>query len=160
MHRWLTSAGFTHYHRAHGQTDMRILFLPASLARLVPGHPAVFAAPEQPLQLPEPRDDRLRAIAQRLYDQPGDNTPLAEPEQLHRRLHRPRRHHPGPLPGQQPPGGGGPETVKPGSVRKILRLNFVPGATPWGYATAAAAARPAIRPENRQPPRNVPSSDR
>src|ERR1700691_3923298 len=29
--------------RPHGQTDMRILFLPASLARLVPGHPAVFA---------------------------------------------------------------------------------------------------------------------
>jgi AraC-like DNA-binding protein len=116
-----TPAGFTHYHRAHGQTDMRILFLPASLARLVPGHPALFAvpdlareallaltgprnydgadpgwdpaarsrlrrvlvdelraAPEQPLQLPEPRDDRLRAIAQRLYDQPGDNTSLAE----------------------------------------------------------------------------------
>jgi transcriptional regulator GlxA family with amidase domain len=100
---------------------MRIHFLPASLARLVPGHPALFAvpdlareallaltgprnydgahpgwdpaarsrlrrvlvdelraAPEQPLQLPEPRDDRLRAIAQRLYDQPGDNTSLAE----------------------------------------------------------------------------------
>jgi AraC-like DNA-binding protein len=116
-----TPAGFTHRHRAHGQTDMRILFLPSSLARLVPGHPALFAvpdlareallaltgprnydgahpgwdpaarsrlrrvlvdelraAPEQPLQLPEPRDDRLRAIAQRLYDQPGDNTSLAE----------------------------------------------------------------------------------
>ena len=37
-------AGFTHYHRAHGHTDMRIEFLPASLARLVPGHPAVFMA--------------------------------------------------------------------------------------------------------------------
>ena len=37
-----TPAGFTHYHRAHGHTDMRILFLPASLARLAPGHPAVF----------------------------------------------------------------------------------------------------------------------
>jgi len=37
-------AEFTHYHRAHGQTDMRIEFLPASLARLVPGHPAVFLA--------------------------------------------------------------------------------------------------------------------
>ena len=116
-----TPAGFTHYHRAHGQTDMRILFLPASLARLVPGHPAVFtvsdlarevllaltgprnydgaapgwdraararlrrvlvdelrAAPEQPLQLPEPRDDRLRAVARRLYEQPGDSTSLAE----------------------------------------------------------------------------------
>lgn len=116
-----TPAGFTHYHRAHGQTDMRILFLPAALARLVPGHPVVFtvsdlarealrtltgprnyddagpgwdraaharlrrilvdellAAPEQPLQLPEPRDDRLRAIAQRLYEHPADNASLAE----------------------------------------------------------------------------------
>jgi AraC-like DNA-binding protein len=115
-----TPAGFTHAHRAHGDTDMRIVFLPASLARLAPGHPAVFTvsglarevllaltgpgnydpaaraydpaararlrrvlvdelreAPEQPLQLPEPRDDRLQAVAQRLYDQPGDNTSLA-----------------------------------------------------------------------------------
>src|SRR6266545_5139452 len=34
-----TPAAFTHYHRAHGNTDMRIVFLPASLARLIPGHP-------------------------------------------------------------------------------------------------------------------------
>jgi AraC-like DNA-binding protein len=115
-----TPAGFTHDHRAHGDTDMRIVFLPAALARLAPGHPAVFTvsglarevllaltgpgnydpaaraydpaagarlrrvlvdelreAPEQPLQLPEPRDDRLQAVAQRLYDQPGDSTSLA-----------------------------------------------------------------------------------
>jgi transcriptional regulator GlxA family with amidase domain len=37
-----TPAGRAHYHRAHGDTDMRIVFLPASLARLVPDHPAVF----------------------------------------------------------------------------------------------------------------------
>ncbi|WP_433437179.1 AraC family transcriptional regulator [Nonomuraea sp. CA-141351] len=116
-----TPAGFTHYHRAHSHTDMRILFLPASLARLVPGHPAVFMvsdlareilltltgprnydraagdhdraasarlrrvlvdelheAREQPLHLPEPHDDRLQAIAQMMYEQPGDNTSLAE----------------------------------------------------------------------------------
>ena len=122
-----TPAGFTHYHRAHSDTDMRILFLPPSLARLAPGHPAVFMvsglareilltltgpgnydraahdydaphdhdraalarlrrvlvdelheAHEQPLQLPEPRDDRLQAIAQMLYKQPADNTSLAE----------------------------------------------------------------------------------
>jgi AraC-like DNA-binding protein len=116
-----TPAGFTHYHRAHSRTDMRILFLPASLARLAPDHPAVFLvsglarealltltgprnydraardwdraarsrlrrvlvdelreAPEQPLQLPEPRDDRLRALARTLYERPEDNTPLAE----------------------------------------------------------------------------------
>ena len=116
-----TPAGFTHYHRAHGHTDMRILFLPASLARLAPGHPAVFMvsdlareilltltgprnydraardwdraararlrrvlvdelheAHEQPLQLPEPHDDRLQAVAQALYEQPADRTSLAE----------------------------------------------------------------------------------
>jgi transcriptional regulator GlxA family with amidase domain len=109
-----TPGGFTHYHRAHGQTDMRIVFLPASLARLVPSHPAVFMASdlarelvltltgprdhdraararlqrvlvdeldeahEQPLQLPEPRDDRLQAVAEALYENPADNTPLAE----------------------------------------------------------------------------------
>ncbi|MEV6872322.1 helix-turn-helix transcriptional regulator [Amycolatopsis sp. NPDC051128] len=109
-----TPAGFTHYHRAHGHTDMRIVFLPAALARLVPSRPAVFTASglareillaltgpgdhdraadarlrrvlvdqlqearEQPLHLPEPRDDRLRAIARVLYEKPGDTTPLAE----------------------------------------------------------------------------------
>jgi AraC-like DNA-binding protein len=114
-------AEFGHHHRAHGHTDMRIVFLPASLARLLPGRPAVFltsdlarellltltgpryddptepdrhraararlhrvlvdelhAAPEQPLQLPEPHDDRLRALAQKLYENPADTTPLAE----------------------------------------------------------------------------------
>jgi AraC-like DNA-binding protein len=116
-----TPAGFTHHHRAHGHTDMRIVFLSASLARLVPGHPAVFLASdlareilltltgpgnydrvarvydrsararlhrvlvdelheahEQPLQLPEPHDDRLQAIARMLYEKPEDNTSLAE----------------------------------------------------------------------------------
>ncbi len=116
-----TPAGFLHSHRAHGETDMRILFLPASLARLLPDQPVVFMvsdlaraalldltgprtynaaqadtesgplarlrrvlvdelhqAEEQPLHLPEPRDDRLRAIARVLYEQPSDNTPLVE----------------------------------------------------------------------------------
>jgi AraC-like DNA-binding protein len=116
-----TPAGRAHYHRAHSDTDMRIVFLPASLARLAPDHPAVFTvsglarevllaltgpradgraaggydraalarlrrvlvdelreAREQPLQLPEPRDDRLQAIARMLREQPGDNTSLAE----------------------------------------------------------------------------------
>jgi AraC-like DNA-binding protein len=108
-----TPAGFTHDHRAHGETDMRIVFLPASLTRLLPGRPAVFLASglarevlltltsprdfaraararlhrvlvdelheahEQPLQLPEPRDDRLRAVARILDDNPADNTMLA-----------------------------------------------------------------------------------
>jgi AraC-like DNA-binding protein len=122
-----TPAGFTHDHRAHGETDMRIVFLPPSLARLVPDHPAVFLAsalarevvlaltgrlswgtdddsappdsrydrsarsrllrvlvdelreaPEQPLQLPEPQDDRLRAVARLLHEKPEDNATLAE----------------------------------------------------------------------------------
>jgi AraC-like DNA-binding protein len=115
-----TPAGFTHRHRAHGDTDMRIVFLAPSLARLVPDRPAVFlasglarevlltltgpsgddAAPghgraartrllrvlvdelreahEQPLHLPEPRDDRLQAIARMLRETPADNSTLAE----------------------------------------------------------------------------------
>ncbi|MEU2091406.1 helix-turn-helix transcriptional regulator [Nocardia beijingensis] len=109
-----TPADFTHYHRAHGDTDMRIVFLPSSLARLVPGYPAVFLASglareimltltgprehdraararlhrvlvdelqeahEQPLVLPQPHDDRLRAVARKLYDNPADNTSLAD----------------------------------------------------------------------------------
>ncbi|MEU1492475.1 AraC family transcriptional regulator [Streptomyces sp. NPDC005775] len=115
-----TPAGFTHFHRAHGDTDMRIVFLAPSLARLIPDRPAVFLvsglarevlraltglsrdddAPdysrsartrllrvlidelqevhEQPLHLPEPRDDRLRAVARLLYETPADNSTLAE----------------------------------------------------------------------------------
>jgi AraC-like DNA-binding protein len=109
-----TPAGRTHYHRAHSDTDMRIVFLPPSLARLAPDHPAVFTvsglarevllaltgprvydramlarlrrvlveelreARELPLQLPEPRDDRLQAVARILQERPADNTPLAE----------------------------------------------------------------------------------
>jgi AraC-like DNA-binding protein len=108
-----TPGGYTHYHRAHGDTDMRIVFLPPSLARLAPDHPAVFMvsglarevllaltgprghdraraarlrrvlvdelreAREQPLQLPEPRDDRLQAVARMLQERPADNTSLA-----------------------------------------------------------------------------------
>jgi transcriptional regulator GlxA family with amidase domain len=34
-------------------------------------------AHEQPLQLPEPEDDRLHAIARMLYENPADNTSLA-----------------------------------------------------------------------------------
>jgi transcriptional regulator GlxA family with amidase domain len=35
-------------------------------------------APEEPLHLPEPRDDRLQAIARMLYDDPGVDATLAE----------------------------------------------------------------------------------
>ena len=91
--------GFEHEHRAHGATDMRIIFLSPRLAELLPAHPAVLAvsalarevmlritegavrdtgalrrlrrvaideltdAPEAPLHLPVPQDDRLVALA-------------------------------------------------------------------------------------------------
>ncbi|MFJ1461168.1 helix-turn-helix transcriptional regulator [Nocardia sp. N2S4-5] len=35
-------------------------------------------AREQPLHLPQPRDDRLRAVAGLLYDNPADNSSLTE----------------------------------------------------------------------------------
>lgn len=109
-----TPAGFQHFHRAHGHTDMRIVFLPAALARRIADSPTVFRASglareallaltgdrdfdraararlhrvlvdelhdagEQPLQIPEPHDDRLRAIARVLYENPSDNSSLAE----------------------------------------------------------------------------------
>jgi AraC-like DNA-binding protein len=116
-----TPAGYTHYHGAHGDTDMRIVFLPAALARLALDRPAVFTvsglarevllaltgprgdsrttggydrgtlarlrrvlvdelgeAREQPLQLPQPRDDRLQAVARLLQEHPGDSTSLTE----------------------------------------------------------------------------------
>lgn len=92
-------AGFTHRHRAHGATDMRIMFISQPMADLLPRDPAVLvvtalarqaalaltgddarshsarnrlrrviiddltAAAEQPLHLPEPRDERLQAVA-------------------------------------------------------------------------------------------------
>ncbi len=116
-----TPAGFTHYHRAHGDTDMRIVFLTPFLARLIAHRPAVFLASdlarevllaltgprnyddetpgysrpaharllrvlvdelreadEQPLHLPEPRDDRLQAVARMLHETPAENATLAE----------------------------------------------------------------------------------
>ncbi|TCM37286.1 AraC-like DNA-binding protein [Kribbella sp. VKM Ac-2568] len=109
-----TPAGFTHYHRAHSTTDMRIVFLSTAMARRVPDHPVVFTVSDlarevilaltgdrsyhsdaearlrrvlvdelheshdQSLHLPEPHDDRLRAVAQVLYDHPDDSRSLAE----------------------------------------------------------------------------------
>jgi AraC-like DNA-binding protein len=109
---WIPASS-THHHRAHGDTDMRIVFLPASFARLAPARPAVFLASglarevlltltgtrhiergararlhrvlvdelreadQQPTRLPEPRDDRLRAVARLLDDNPADNSSLA-----------------------------------------------------------------------------------
>lgn len=107
-------AGFEHQHRAHGATDMRVIFLPETMARALVPHPAVLATTslareallaltgprtrakestdrlrlvaidelsvtgEQPLHLPEPHDDRLRAVTQ-LVEQDLSN-PAALPE--------------------------------------------------------------------------------
>lgn len=116
-----TPAGVAHRHRAHGETDMRIVFLSAASARLLPDRAVVFAATdlarelvvaltgpdsygdvqpvrtpaarkrltrvlvdelgeshEQSLQLPEPHDDRLQAIARMLREEPGRHESLAE----------------------------------------------------------------------------------
>ena len=83
-------AGFTHYHRAHGHTDMRIEFLPPSLARLVPDHPAVFLASdlarEALLTLTGPRNhtrDYDRAARARLRRVLVDELHEAHEQPLH-----------------------------------------------------------------------------
>lgn len=106
--------GAGHQHRAHGVTDMRVVFLSSELAEPLPTRPAVLVvtplaraallaltssdqrspaavdrlrhvvvddlsvAPEQPLHLPEPRDDRLRAVARRVADDLTGSATLAE----------------------------------------------------------------------------------
>jgi hypothetical protein len=68
-----TPAGFTHYHRPARNYDRAAS---ARLRRVLVDE--LNEAHEQPLQLPEPHDDRLQAIAQMLDKQPADNTSLAE----------------------------------------------------------------------------------
>jgi AraC-like DNA-binding protein len=62
-----TPAGFDHHHRAHGRTDMRVLFLPPSLAARLPAHPSVLAvtplAREALLALTEDEQDLTTAMA-------------------------------------------------------------------------------------------------
>ncbi|MGW5361376.1 AraC family transcriptional regulator [Actinopolymorpha pittospori] len=107
-------AGYAHRHRAHGATDMRVVFMPSAMAALLPAHPAVLAmtslareatlaltgperrtapvrarlrrviiddivaAPEQPLHLPEPHDDRLRAVTRLVEDDMSSPDTLAD----------------------------------------------------------------------------------
>jgi AraC-like DNA-binding protein len=106
--------GFTHQHRAHGATDMRIVFMAGSFAELLPRYPAVLAvtplareamltltgrterpaaardrlrtvvvdeltaAPEQPLHLPEPHDERLLALTRLVEQDMGSPATLEE----------------------------------------------------------------------------------
>lgn len=65
-----TPATYPHRHRAHGETDMRILFLPPSLARRLPDHPVVLAL-----------SDLARAA---LLDLTGPRTYDVAPEELER----------------------------------------------------------------------------
>lgn len=109
-----TPPGFQHAHRCHGDTDVRIVVLPAELCARLPRHPSVCAVgpllreailaltdrhetrpevyarlravlvdelvetAEQSLHLPEPRDDRLRAVTELLHQDPAQMTTLAE----------------------------------------------------------------------------------
>ncbi len=106
--------GFTHQHRAHGATDMRIVFMAGSFAELLPQRPAVLAvtplareamltltgrserpaaardrlrtvvidelaaAPEQPLHLPEPHDERLLAVTHLVEEDMASPAALGE----------------------------------------------------------------------------------
>lgn len=75
-----TPADVAHHHRAHGPTDMRILFLPHSLARLLPPHPTVFTATalarEVLLALTDPSTFDHRTSGS---DDPAHSTPADSP---------------------------------------------------------------------------------
>jgi AraC-like DNA-binding protein len=109
-----TPPGFGHYHRAYGETEIRLLEVPRSLCATLPAQPTVFSVtpllrealltltggrpfrpgardrlrrvvideltdvPGQPLHLPEPVDDRLRAVTGILHANPADPSTLAE----------------------------------------------------------------------------------
>ena len=106
--------GFAHYHRAFGQTEIRLVEVPQRMCAGLPAEPTVFSVtpllreallaltsdrpfrpgarerlrhvvtdeltdvPEQPLRLPEPTDDRLRAVTDLLHANPADPSTLAE----------------------------------------------------------------------------------
>lgn len=106
-------AGYEHQHKAHGLTDMRVVFMSDEFAAMLPPEPAVFAVSplarealisitndlernpevlnrwrqvviddlqvshEQPLHLPEPKDERLKAIARILEHDLATGSTLA-----------------------------------------------------------------------------------
>ena len=88
-----TPAATTHRHRAHGNTDMRILFVSATLARRLPARPAVLAvsdlAREALLTLSGPRSydpeirDRHREAQERLLLVLVDELQVAPEQPLH-----------------------------------------------------------------------------
>jgi AraC-like DNA-binding protein len=83
-------AGSAHHHRAHGDTDMRIVFLPAALARRAPARPAVFVASDLarevvrtltgPRELDRGARGRLhRVLVDELREAPEQGLHLPEP---------------------------------------------------------------------------------
>lgn len=83
-----TPAGADHHHRAYGRTDMRVLFLPPSLAVRLPEHPAVLVvsalAREALLTLTTSTDSgRSRAAGNRLRTVVTDELVLAPEQPLH-----------------------------------------------------------------------------
>ena len=83
-----TPAGFEHRHQAYGATDMRVLFLPSSLATRLPERPAVFSvsplAREAMLRLtPDTSAARLPAAEVRLRTVIVDDLVEASVEPLH-----------------------------------------------------------------------------
>jgi AraC-like DNA-binding protein len=81
-------AGADHHHRAHGRTDMRVLFLPPSLAARLPERPAVLAvsalAREALLSLTAGTGPgRSRAAENRLRTVVVDELVLAPEQPLH-----------------------------------------------------------------------------
>ena len=79
-------AGFTHQHRAHGDTDMRIMFIPDDLAGLMPTSPAVLVvtalAREAALALTSSKE-RDYPARQRLRRVIIDDLTAAEEQPLH-----------------------------------------------------------------------------
>jgi AraC-like DNA-binding protein len=109
-----TPPGFDHSHRFYGETDVRLVAIPAAQCDALTAYPSVYAVspllreavlaltdrrevrpgayerlravvidelaggPEQSLYLPEPRDDRLRAVTDLLHADPGRPETLAE----------------------------------------------------------------------------------
>lgn len=88
-----TPAAITHRHRAHGSTDMRIVFVTAALAQLLPARPAVLAvsdlAREALLTLTGPRSydpeirDHHREAQERLLLVLLDELQVAPEQPLH-----------------------------------------------------------------------------
>ncbi|SDM83290.1 AraC family transcriptional regulator [Actinacidiphila guanduensis] len=86
-------AHFDHYHRAHGRTDMRIVFVTAALAVQLPDRPAVLSttslareallaltAPDPAPRSPQARDRLRHVVVDELGPAPEEPLHLPEPQ--------------------------------------------------------------------------------